>query len=64
MWLISDNFVFQSKYLYFSVMFSDEASFLLSGIVNRHNVRIWDLKTPMNTMRHKGIPQRLMYSVD
>ncbi|XP_071037890.1 uncharacterized protein [Parasteatoda tepidariorum] len=47
------------------IMFSDEASFHVSGIVNRHNVRIYgDLKTPMNTVRHKGIPQRLMCGVD
>ncbi|KFM60000.1 Transposable element Tc1 transposase, partial [Stegodyphus mimosarum] len=45
-WLISDNFIFQSKYLYFSVMFSDEASCHLSGIVNRHNVRIWGSEYP------------------
>ncbi|KFM71601.1 hypothetical protein X975_16196, partial [Stegodyphus mimosarum] len=45
------------------IMFSDEASFHLSGIVNRHYVRIWG-KTPMNTVRHKGIPQRLMCGVD
>ncbi|KFM71424.1 hypothetical protein X975_15209, partial [Stegodyphus mimosarum] len=35
-----------SKYLYFSVIFSDEASFHLSGIVNRHNVRVWRSGNP------------------
>ncbi|KFM62835.1 hypothetical protein X975_24013, partial [Stegodyphus mimosarum] len=29
-----------------SIMFSDEASFHLSGIVNRHNVRIWGSENP------------------
>ncbi|KFM58633.1 hypothetical protein X975_22411, partial [Stegodyphus mimosarum] len=28
------------------IMFSDEASFHLSGIVNRHNVRIWGSENP------------------
>ncbi|GBM22387.1 hypothetical protein AVEN_131502-1 [Araneus ventricosus] len=28
------------------IMFSDEACFRLSGIINRHNVRIWGSETP------------------
>ena len=47
-----------------SIMFSDELSFHVSGIVNRHNVGIWGSENPMNTVKQKGIPQRLMCGVD
>ncbi|PNF43976.1 hypothetical protein B7P43_G00908, partial [Cryptotermes secundus] len=34
------------------VIFSDEATFQLSGKVNRHNVRIWGLQNPRVTLKH------------
>lgn len=36
-----------------SVIFSDEATFHLSGKVNRHNVRIWGLQNPHSTLEHE-----------
>jgi hypothetical protein len=33
-------------------VFSDEASFHLSGKVNRHNVRIWGTENPRATVQH------------
>jgi hypothetical protein len=35
------------------VIFSDEATFHLSGKVNRHNVRIWGLQNPHTTLEHE-----------
>jgi hypothetical protein len=35
-----------------SIVFSDEATFLLSGKVNRHNVRIWRAANPHAIMEH------------
>ncbi|PNF20691.1 hypothetical protein B7P43_G00324, partial [Cryptotermes secundus] len=34
------------------VIFSDEATFHLSGKINRHNVRIWGLQNPCVTLEH------------
>jgi hypothetical protein len=34
------------------IVFSDEATFHLSGKVNRHNVRIWALEQPHATVEH------------
>jgi hypothetical protein len=34
------------------VMFSDEATFYVSGHVNRHNVRIWDSENPHVIREH------------
>lgn len=34
------------------IMFSDEATFHISGTVNRHNVRIWGMEHPHSTMEH------------
>ncbi|PNF18501.1 hypothetical protein B7P43_G09037 [Cryptotermes secundus] len=34
------------------VIFSDEATFRLSGKVNRHNVRIWGIQNPRVTLEH------------
>ena len=41
------------------LIFSDEATFHLSGKVNRHNVRIWGLQNPQEAMEH-GTPRKLM----
>jgi hypothetical protein len=38
-------------YLY-KVVFSDEATFHLSGKINRHNVRIWGTENPHETVEH------------
>uniref|UniRef100_UPI00358EB2A0 histone-lysine N-methyltransferase SETMAR-like n=1 Tax=Myxine glutinosa TaxID=7769 RepID=UPI00358EB2A0 len=35
------------------LIFSDEATFHLSGKVNRHNVRIWGLENPHETVEHE-----------
>ena len=35
------------------VVFSDEATFHLSGKVNTHNVRIWGLQNPHSTLQHE-----------
>ena len=35
------------------LIFSDEATFQLSGKVNRHNVRIWGLQNPEEALGHK-----------
>jgi hypothetical protein len=35
-------------------IFSDEATFHLSGKVNRHNVRTWGLQNPQEAMEHEG----------
>ncbi|CAI6343896.1 unnamed protein product [Macrosiphum euphorbiae] len=35
------------------IVFSDEATFHLSGKVNRHNVRIWALEQPHATVEHQ-----------
>jgi hypothetical protein len=35
------------------VIFSDEATFHLSGKVNRHNVRIWGLQNAHTTLEHE-----------
>lgn len=35
------------------INFSDEATFHLSGKVNRHNVRIWGLENPHATLEHE-----------
>jgi len=35
------------------LIFSDEATFRLSGKVNRHNVCIWGLKNPQEAMGHE-----------
>jgi hypothetical protein len=35
------------------VIFSDEATFHLSGKVNRHNVGIWGLQNPHTTLEHE-----------
>ena len=35
------------------LIFSDEATFHLSGKVNRHNVRIWGLENPRATLEHE-----------
>jgi hypothetical protein len=35
------------------LIFSDESSFHLSGKVNRHNVRIWGLENPHETLQHE-----------
>ena len=31
------------------VCFSDESTFHISGLLNRHNLRIWDLENPHDT---------------
>jgi hypothetical protein len=35
------------------VIFSDESTLHLSGKVNRHNVRIWELQNPHTTLEHE-----------
>ena len=35
------------------LIFSDEATFHLSGKVNRHNVRIWELQNPEEALEHE-----------
>jgi hypothetical protein len=35
------------------LIFSDEATFHLSGKVNRHNVRIWGLQNPQEALEHE-----------
>lgn len=35
------------------IVYSDEATFHLSGKVNRHNVRIWGLQNPHATLQHE-----------
>jgi hypothetical protein len=35
------------------LVFSDEATFHLSGKVNRHNVRIWGTESPHATVQHE-----------
>ncbi|PNF14729.1 hypothetical protein B7P43_G08933 [Cryptotermes secundus] len=35
------------------LIFSDEATFHLSGTVNRHNVRIWGTEQPHETVEHE-----------
>lgn len=35
-----------------NIMFSDEATFHVSGAVNRHNVRIWGSQQPHSVMEH------------
>jgi hypothetical protein len=35
------------------LILSDEATFHLSGTVNRHNVRIWGIQNPGETMQHE-----------
>jgi hypothetical protein len=35
------------------LIFSDEATFNLSGKVNRHNVRIWGLQNPQEALEHE-----------
>ena len=42
------------------IMFSDEATFHVSGHVNRHNVRIWGSEPP----RERETALNLMYGVD
>jgi hypothetical protein len=34
------------------LIFSDEATFHLSGKANRHNVRIWGIQNPRETVEH------------
>jgi hypothetical protein len=34
-------------------VFSDEATFHLSGKVNRHNLRIWGMENPHATIEHE-----------
>jgi hypothetical protein len=36
-----------------SVIFSDEATFHLSGKVNKHNVHIWGLQNPHTALEHE-----------
>jgi hypothetical protein len=38
-------------------MFSDEATFHVSGAVNRHNVRIWRSQQPHSVMEHVRQPE-------
>jgi len=35
------------------LIFSDEATFHLSGRVNRHNVRLWGLQNPQEALEHE-----------
>ena len=35
------------------LIFSDEAMFHQSGKVNRHNVRMWGLQNPQETLEHE-----------
>jgi hypothetical protein len=35
-----------------NIMFSDKATFHVSGVVNRHNVRIWGSQQPHSIMEH------------
>ena len=39
------------------VIFSDEATFHLSGKVNRHNVRIWGLQNLHSTLQHERLTE-------
>jgi hypothetical protein len=41
------------SHLSHALFFSDEATFHLSGKVNRHNVRIWALEQPHATVVHQ-----------
>lgn len=45
---INDNPTFLQN-----VLFSDEATFHLSGIINRHNCRIWGSRNPHVSVMHE-----------
>ena len=38
-----------------SLLFSDEATFHISGKVNRHNCQIWGTENPNETVEHKRV---------
>ena len=42
------------------LIFSDEATFHLSGKVNRHNVRVWGPQNPQEALEHERDPRKLM----
>ena len=42
--------------------FSDEATFHLSGKMNRHNYRIWGTEKPHEIWQHERASRRLMFS--
>jgi hypothetical protein len=44
------------------LVFSDEATFHLSGKVNRHNLRIWGMENPHPTIEHKRDTPKLTSS--
>jgi hypothetical protein len=44
------------------IVFSDEATFHLSGKVNRHNVRIWGTANPHVIVEHLRDSQKEMFS--
>ena len=41
------------------LIFSDEATFHLSGKVNRHNVLIWGLQNPQEALEHERDPPKV-----
>ena len=46
-----------------NIAFSDEATFHVSGVVNRHNVRIWGPAIPTPFVRRRGTHQKSMCGV-
>ena len=47
-----ENNTFDPSYLQ-RIFFSDEATFHVSGVVNRHNVRIWGVENPREYLPHE-----------
>jgi len=53
----------ENEYDYLNkIVFSNEATFHLSGKINRHNVRIWGTENPHETVEHvRGSPKLLCF---
>ena len=42
-----------------NLIFSDESTFHLNGIVNRHNCRIWGTETPTETYQRSQASEKV-----
>ena len=46
-----------------SVIFSDKATFYVSGKVNKHNIQIWELENPCEVVKKKETVPKSMFGV-
>ena len=46
-----------------SVIFSDKATFHVSGKVNKHNIQIWELENPCEVVKKKETVPKSMFGV-